>query len=94
MSLILHKAKEVEANTPTGPEITECQTLAYIGITLTLLSMMIVLLLHYRRLKFCRGHRFSNIVKIVLFILNVQHYIPVKLTKMSGIPHFSNSQAH
>ena len=54
-SLILHKAKEVEANTPTRPENTECQTLAYIGITLTLLSMMIVVLLHYRRLKFFRG---------------------------------------
>ena len=86
-SLILHKAKEVEANTPTGPENTECQTLAYIGITLTLLSMMIVVLLHYRRLKFCRGYRFSNVVKIVLFISDVQHYIPVKLTKTSGSPH-------
>ena len=54
-SLILHKAKEIEANTPTRLENTECQTLAYIGITLTLLSMMIVVLLHYRRSKFCRG---------------------------------------
>ena len=86
-SLILHKAKEVEANTPIKPENTECQTLAYIGITLTLLNMMIVVLLHYRRLKFCRGYRFSNIVKIVLFILDIQHYIPVKLTKTSGSPH-------
>ena len=85
-SLILHKVKEVEANTPTGPENTECQTLAYIGITLTLLSMMIVVLLHYRRSKFCRGYRFSN-VKIVLFISDVQHYIPAKLTKTSGSPH-------
>ena len=86
-SLILQKAKEVEANTPTRPENTECQTLAYIGITLTLLSMMIVVLLHYRRSKLCRGYRFSNIVKIVPFILDVQHYIPVKLTKTSGSPH-------
>ena len=58
VSLILHKVKEVEANTPTKPENTECQTLAYIGITLTLLSMMIVVLLHYRRSKFCRGYSF------------------------------------
>ena len=86
-SLILHKAKEVEANTPTRPKSTECQTLAYIGITLTLLSMMIVVLLHYRRSKFCRGYRFSNVVKIVLFISDVQHYIPVKLTKTTGSPH-------
>ena len=86
-SLILHKVKEVEANKPTKQEKTECQTLAYIGITLTLLSMMIVVLLHYRRSKFCRGYRFSNIVKIVLFISDIQHYIPVKLTKTSGSPH-------
>ena len=68
-------------------ENTECQTLAYIGITLTLLSMMIVVLLHYRRSKLCRGYRFLNVVKIVLFISDVQHYIPVKLTKTSGSPH-------
>ena len=86
-SLILHKVKEVEANKPMKQENNECQTLAYIGITLTLLSMMIVVLLHYRRLKFCRGYRFSNVVKIVLFISDVQHYIPVKLTKTSGSPH-------
>ena len=86
-SLILHKAKKIEANTPIKQENTECQTLAYIGITLKLLSMMIVVLLHNRRLKFCRGYRFSNIVKIVLFILDVQHYIPVKLTKTTGSPH-------
>ena len=40
-----------------------CGTLAYIGIALTLLIMAIVILLHYRKSKFCRGHRFSNIVK-------------------------------
>ena len=44
-SLILHKVKEVEVNTPTKPENTECQTLAYIGITLALLSMMIVVVI-------------------------------------------------
>ena len=85
--MILHKAKEVEANTLTKQENTECQTQVYIGITLTLLSMMIVVLLHYRRSKFSRGYRFSNVVKIVLFISDVQHYIPVKLTKASGSPH-------
>ena len=79
--------KEVEAITPTKLDNTECQALAYIRIALTLLSMMIVILLHYKRSKFCRGYRFSNTVKIVLFILDVQHYIPIKLSKMSGSPH-------
>ena len=38
-------------------------------------------------LSFCRGHKFSNIVKIVLFISDVQHYIPIKLCKTSGSLH-------
>ena len=48
-SLILHKAKEVEAKTSTEIDNSECGTLAYIGIALTLLSMAIVILLHYRK---------------------------------------------
>ena len=86
-SFILPKLKEVEAITPTKSDIAEFQTLAYIGITLTLLSMMVVILLLYKRSKFCRGYRFSYIVNIVLFISDVQHYIPIKLSKMSGSLH-------
>ena len=86
-SLILHKAKEVEAILSTEIDNSEWGTLAYIGIALTLLSMAIVILLHYRKSKFCRGYRFSNIVKIVLFISDVQHYIPIKLCKTSGSLH-------
>ena len=33
------------------------------------------------------GHRFSNIVKIVLFISDVQHYVLIKLCKTSGSLH-------
>ena len=84
-SLLLYKAKEVEARTTMKIDDSGCGTLAYIGIALTLLS--IVILLHYRKYKFCRGHIFSNTVKIVLFISNVQHYIPIKLCKTSGSLH-------
>ena len=83
-SLLLYKAKEVEARTTMKIDDSGCGTLAYIGIALTLLSMAIVILLHYRKSKFCRGHKFSNIVKIVLFISDVQHYIPIKLCQTSG----------
>ena len=48
---------------------------------------MIVILLHYRKSKFCREYGFSNIIKIVLFISDVQHYIPIKFCKTSGSPH-------
>ena len=40
-----------------------------------------------QKIKFCRGHRFSDIVKIVLFISDVQHYIPIRLCKTSGSLH-------
>ena len=86
-SLILHKAKEEETKSSTETNNSECGTLAYIGMALTILSMAIVILLHYRKSKFCRGHRFSNVVKIVLFISDVQHYILIKLCKTSGSPH-------
>ena len=82
-SLILHKAKEVEAKLTTKTNNPECSTLAYIGMALTILSMAIVISLHYRKSKFCRGYRFSNVVKIVLSISDVQNYIPIKLCKTS-----------
>ena len=87
VSLLLYKAKEVEARTTMKINDSRCGTLTYIGIALTLLSMAIVIPLHYRKSKFCRGHRLSNIVKIVLFISDVQHYIPIKLCKTSGSIH-------
>ena len=88
-SLILHKIKEVKANSNPNPEINnyECRTLAYVGIILTVLSMIIVIFLHYRKSRLCRGYRFSNVMKIVLFMSDVQNYILIKLYKTSGSIH-------
>ena len=85
-SLILHKIKEVEANSNPNPETDkyDCRTLAYVGIILTVFSMIIVIFLHYRKSRLCRGYRFSNVVKIMLFISDVQNYVPIKLCKTSG----------
>ena len=86
-SIILHKIEEVEAN--SNPEGTnyECRTLAYIGIFLTVLSLIIITFLHYRKARLCRGYKFSNATKIMLFISDVQNYIPIKLCKTSGSIH-------
>ena len=84
--MILHKAKEVEAKLTTETNNPERGTLAYIGMALTILSMAIVIFLHYRKSKFCRGYRFSNI-KIVICISDVQNYILIKLCKTSGSLH-------
>ena len=66
-SLVLHQAKEV--GTTSGETNSECTTLAFIGIILTILSLIISMFLHYRKSIFCKGHRFSNAVKIMIFIL-------------------------
>ena len=85
--LVLHKIKEMEAN--SNPEGTnyECRTLAYVGIILTVLSMTVVTFLHYRKSRLCRGYRFSNAIKIMPFISDVQNYVPIKLSKTSGSIH-------
>ena len=62
-SLILHKIKEVGANSSSEGTNTECKTLAYIGIILTVLSLIIVTFLHYRKSRLCKGYKFSNAVK-------------------------------
>ena len=88
-SLILHKIKEVEANSDSNPETNnyECRTLVHEGIILTVLSMIIVTFLHYRRSRLCRDYKFLNAIKIMLFISDVQNYIPIKLCKISGSIH-------
>ena len=85
-SLVLHQVKEVGA--VTQREInSECRTLAYIGIILTILCLVMVTILHYRKSKLCQGHRFSNAMKIMLFISDVQNYITIKLCKAVGRIH-------
>ena len=60
----MHKTKEMEANSNPNPETNnyECGTVAYVGMILTISSMITVIPLHYRKSKLCRGYRFSNVV--------------------------------
>ena len=78
-SLILHKIKEAEASSSSKDTNSKCKTLANIGIVLTVLSLIIVTFLHYRKSRLCKGYKFSNVVKIMLFISDVQNYVPIKL---------------
>ena len=64
-SLVLHQVKEV--GTSSRETNSECTTLAYIGIILTILSLIIVMYLDYRKSKIFKGHMFSNVVKIMIF---------------------------
>ena len=83
-NLILHKIKEVEASSSSEETNSECKTLAYIGIILTVLSLIIITFLHYRKSRLCKGYKFSNAVKIMLFISDIQNYVPIKLCKTAG----------
>ena len=62
-SLVLDQVKE--AGTVPQETNSECTTLAYIGIILTILSLIIVTFLHYRKSNFCKSHRFSTTIKII-----------------------------
>ena len=85
-SLVLHQVKEVGA--VAQKEInTECKILAYISLVLTFLGLVMDAVLHYRKLKLCRRCMFSNAVKIMIFISDVQSYVPIKLFKTAGTIH-------
>ena len=81
----MHQIKQVSASSTESN--SQCKTLAYIGIILTILSLMIVTYLHYKKSRFCKGHKFSNAVKIMMFISDVQNYVPIKLCKRAGSIH-------
>ena len=85
-SFVLHQVKEVGA--VTQKEInTECKILTYKSLGLTILGLLMVAILHYRKSKSCRGCMFSNIMKIMIFISGVQYYVPIKLCKTVGSIH-------
>ena len=89
-SLALQQVKEVkEDDTENVNPKCKCTIQLYIILVLSLaiISLIIFAILQLRRIKICRGQIFSNAVKIMLFISDVQHYIPVKLCKTADSIH-------
>ena len=85
-SLVLQQVKQVGA--VTQKEInTECKILIYASLALTFFGLVMVAILHYRKSKLCRGCMFTNAVKIIIFISDVQYYVPIKLCKTAGSIH-------
>ena len=85
-SLVLHQFKEVGTVTQKENN-TQCKTLTYTSLVLTILGLVMVAILHYQKSKLCRGHIFSNAVKIMIFISDKQYYVPIKLCKTTGNNH-------
>ena len=52
-----------------------------------IIGLVIFAILQVRSIKLCRGQLFSNIVKIMLFISDIQYYVLIKLCKTAGSIH-------
>ena len=89
-SLVLYKIKDIEAS--SNDTSSECKTLAYIGIILTILSLKIITFLHYRKSRFCKGYKFSNVVKIMMFIPDAQNYVPLNYATQQVVFTYSKSE--
>ena len=89
-SLALQQVKEVKAEGMEDVDYKcECTAQCYIILTLsiTMIGLIIFTILQLRRIKLCRGQLFSNVFKIMLFVSDVQYYVPVKLCKTAGSIH-------
>ena len=88
-SLALQQVKEVGTVTMQEEVTTECRIQNYIiwALTVTIFGLVMFAVLHSRKLKLCRGWMFSNAMKIMIFILDVQYYVLIKLFKTAGSIH-------
>ena len=55
--------------------------------SVSIFGIVIFAVPHSRKLKLCTVHLLSNAVKIMLFISDVQYYVPIKLCKTAGCTH-------
>ena len=64
----------------------DCTPQFYIilALSITIIGFAILATLQVRRIKLSRGQLFSNVVIIMLFISDVQYYVPIKLCKTAG----------
>ena len=89
-SLALQQVKELKAEgTEDVHYKCKCTAQFYIILTLSIamIGLIIFTILQLRRIKLCRGQLFSNVVIIMLFVSNIQYYVPVKLCKTAGSIH-------
>ena len=55
-----------------------------LALTVTIFGLVMFAVPHLRKVKLCRGCMFSNTVKIMIYISDVQYYVPIKLCKTAG----------
>ena len=90
-SLALQQRKEVSAVTTQEDVNVACtckiQFYIILALSISIFGLVIFAVLHYRKLKLCKGCLSSNAVKIMLFISDVQYYAPIKLCKIAVSTH-------
>ena len=90
MSLALQQVKEVKAE-EARDENYKCKCISQfyviLALSLVIMGLVVFTILQVRRIRLCRGQLFLNVVKIMLFISDVQYYVLVKLCKMVGSIH-------
>ena len=67
----------------------ECTAQFYIILALTviIIGLVVFAILQVRRIKLCRAQLFLNVVKIMIFISDIQCYVPVKLCQTADSIH-------
>ena len=69
--------------------VCHCMSQFYLilALSISIIRLVIFAILQVRRIKLCRGQLFSNSVKMMLFISDVQYYLPLRLCKPTGSIH-------
>ena len=89
-SLALHQVKEVSATVMKQGINNACDCISQCFIILALrisIIRLVIFTILQVRIKLCRGQLFSNTVKRMLFISDIQYYVSIKLCKTSGSIH-------
>ena len=73
-----------------------CKAQWYIIVALTLMviGLIFFILAMMRKCRRFKGHLFSNVVMVMLFFSDVEHYVPVKLCKIVGSIHLFKIIGH
>ena len=90
MSLGLQQVKGVKAEEIRDENYKcNCTSQFYIilALSIIIIGLVVFAILWVRRIRLCRGQLFLNVVKIMLFISDIQYYVPVKLCKTAGSIH-------
>ena len=90
MRLALQEVKEVKAEEVKDKNYKcECISQFYVilALSIVIIGLVVFTILQIRRISLCRGQLFLNVVKIMLFISDVQYYVPVKFCKTAGSIH-------